>query len=203
MNKADFLAALWQRLSYLPEEELSGPFSFYTEAIEDRVEDGMTEDEAVEALGGVEGVARAIEMGMPLTAIVKQRVKEKKERSGGTRPLWIVLAVVGFPIWLPLLITAAALVLTVYVVLWAVIISLYAVVLSLAAAGVAGIVGGFWFLPAGWSSVLLSFGSGLVCAGLAILLFFAFTQVARWLLLLGKKLWLGVKALFIRKKESK
>lgn len=203
MNKTEYLAALRQRLSYLPPEAVNGPIGFYAECIDERLEDGMTEEEAVAALDSVEDAARSIEADLPLATIVKQRVKETKERSGGTRPLWIALAIVGFPIWLPLLITAAALVLTVYVVLWAVIISLYAVVLSLAAAGVAGIVGGFWFLPAGWSSALLCFGGGLVCAGLAILLFFAFTQVARWLLLLGKKLWLGVKALFIRKKESK
>ena len=202
MNKTEFIAALRQRLSYLPPEEVNGPIGFYAECIDERLEDGMTEEEAVAALGSVEDAARTIEADLPLTTLVKQRVKEKKERSGGSKTLWVVLAVVGFPVWLPLLIVAAVLVLTVFIVLWAVIVSLYAVVLGVAAGAVGGVIGGLWLLPAGWPGALFCVGGGLVCAGLAVLLFIAFTALAKGLARMSRGFWRWVKARFAGRKEK-
>ena len=147
--------------------------------------------------------ARAIEMGMPLTAIVKQRVKEKKERSGGTRPLWIVLAVVGFPIWLPLLLTLGILVLTAYLLVWVVALVLWTVDLSAAVGavgGLAGMLGGI--LQRNMSTELFAVGAALACAGLAILLFFAALWSTKTCARLGKALLRSLKAQLIGKETA-
>ncbi len=57
MDKAGFLEELRQRLSGLPREELEERLSFYGEMLEDRMEEGLTEEEAVAVLGSPEQVA--------------------------------------------------------------------------------------------------------------------------------------------------
>ena len=56
MNKAEFLAALRERLSGLPEEDFNRSVDYYTEMIDDRVEDGMSEEEAVACLGSMDEI---------------------------------------------------------------------------------------------------------------------------------------------------
>ena len=47
MNKTEFLNELKDGLSGLPREDVEERLSFYGEMIDDRVEEGMTEEEAV------------------------------------------------------------------------------------------------------------------------------------------------------------
>lgn len=47
MNRYDFKHQLARRLSGLPEEELATTLSFFDEMIDDRLDEGMTEDQAV------------------------------------------------------------------------------------------------------------------------------------------------------------
>ena len=46
MTKQDFLAALERALAKLPHAEVQQAIAFYDEAISDRVEDGMSENDA-------------------------------------------------------------------------------------------------------------------------------------------------------------
>ena len=48
MTKHEFITQLRDRLSELPEREVEERLSFYVEMIDDRIEDGRTEQEAVE-----------------------------------------------------------------------------------------------------------------------------------------------------------
>ena len=54
MNKNAFLEELREKLSGLPEEDIEESVAFYREMIEDRMEDGVPEEEAVEGVGTVE-----------------------------------------------------------------------------------------------------------------------------------------------------
>ena len=51
MNKTEFLDALRHALGKLPSYEVEQSIAFYAEMIDDRIEDGMSEQEAVAALG--------------------------------------------------------------------------------------------------------------------------------------------------------
>lgn len=51
MNKEQFLAAVRERLSALPRDDVEQSLDYYGEMIDDRVEDGMSEEQAVEAWG--------------------------------------------------------------------------------------------------------------------------------------------------------
>lgn len=196
MGKQEFLAELQNKLYGLPQEDLDEHLSFYQEMIDDRMEDGRTEEEAVAELGSVDEVASQILSEIPLSRIVKKKVK-----SGRTMKIWeIILLILGSPIWISLLIAAFAILLSLYIVLWAFLICVYAVDLSLVAAAVACIPGAVIALARGNGAAAgLIFGGGLVCAGLAILLFFGCIGLTRSVIKLSKKILIGIKSLFIKK----
>ena len=60
MTKAEFLAELRAAISGLPEADIEKSLDFYSEMIDDRVEDGLSEEEAVAALGSVENIKTQI-----------------------------------------------------------------------------------------------------------------------------------------------
>ncbi|MBE5887020.1 MAG: DUF1700 domain-containing protein [Lachnospiraceae bacterium] len=196
MNKNEFLTVLRERLQGLPEEDINKSIDFYCEMIDDRVEDGMSEAEAVDALGNIEEIISQILSEVSLPKLVKEKVKPKRALKA-----WeIVLLVLGAPLWIPLLAAVILTVLAVYLSVWTVIISLYAVDLSIAVSGLVciGVALALLFdgqiIPCG-----VVFGAGLVCVGLSILLFFAFNLVTKGILWVSKKVLLGIKGLFIGK----
>lgn len=65
MSKTEFLEELRRALSKLPSYEVEQSIAFYAEMIDDRMEDGMNEAEAVAALGPVGLIAAQITAEMP------------------------------------------------------------------------------------------------------------------------------------------
>ena len=204
MNKSEFLAELRSRLVGLPQNEIEERISFYSEMIDDRVEEGATEEDAVAGIGSIDEIVAQILEDVPLWSIVKEKVKKKREKTEKKRrslKAWeIVLIVLGFPVWLPLLIAAFAVILSLYVVLWSVIISLWAVFVSLAACGLAGIVAGvsYAILVKPIDGILLV-AAGLVCSGLAIFAFIGCKAATKGTARLTKKMIFGIKHLFVGK----
>ena len=56
MNKRQFLSRLGRALKGLPEADIKERVAFYAEMIDDRVEEGMSEEEAVLAIGSVDEI---------------------------------------------------------------------------------------------------------------------------------------------------
>ena len=71
MNKQEFITKLKSMLTDLPENEIKERIDFYSEMIDDRIEDGLTEEEAVKDIGTVEEVAKQIINEIPLFKIIK------------------------------------------------------------------------------------------------------------------------------------
>ena len=78
MTKLDFILALHERLSGLPQDEIEERLSFYGEMIDDRMEDGLSEEDAVNDIGTVEDIAQQILTEIPLSKIVKEKIKKKR-----------------------------------------------------------------------------------------------------------------------------
>ena len=196
MNKDQFLEELRKKLSGMPQEDIDERLAFYSEMIDDRMEEGITEEEAVESLGTVDSVVEQIMSEIPLTKLVKQKVTPKRKMKA-----WeIVLLVLGAPVWIPLIIAALAVMLSIYIVIWAVVISVYAVDLSAAAGAASGLAGIFVYLRAGNpAGVLFSFGAAIAFAGLAILLFFVCKWITKAVVKLTGRIFLGTKRSFVGK----
>ena len=193
MKKKEFLDALSKRLSGLPKREREERVNFYREMIDDRIEEGIPEEEAVNGVGTVDGIVAQILSERPAVA-------SEPPKSGGGKIGLILLLLLGFPVWFPILLTlfivVASLTFSLFVSLWAVEISLMA--------GAVGGVGSFFVMLATgqFSSACFSLGAGLVSGGFAILLFFGAVAATR-------ALWRGIGAvcrwivgLFKRKEKN-
>lgn len=198
MNKAEFLNELKTKLNGLPQNDIEERVSFYTEMIDDRVEDGMSEEEAIEQIGPVDKVVETIVSEIPLSKIVKAKVKPQKKM-----PVWaIVLLVLGFPVWFPILISLVSVIFSVYLTLWIIVITLYAVDLSLAVASIASIASAFVAFIGGEPLVgLASIGSFMVCGALSVLMFFGCGYVVKGVVFVTRKMLLGIKSWFIGKEN--
>lgn len=198
MSKQEFIDKLRAKLSGLPKQELEERLNFYSEMIDDRMEEGHSEEEAVSEIGSVDEIAAQIVADIPLVKIAKEKIKPKRRLKA-----WeIMLLVLGSPIWLSLLIAAFAVILSLYASLWSVIISLWAVFGSLVCCALGGIVAGIVFVLSGNDLTgIAMFGAGFLCAGLSIFLFFGCKAATKGTLLLTKKIALGIKNYFVKKDE--
>ena len=196
MTKQEFLAELREKLTGLPEQDLEERLSFYSESIDDRMEDGLPEEEAVADVGAVEEIVAQITEETPLTKLVVEKIRPKKKRSVGT----ILLLVLGSPLWVPLLIAALAVAFSLYVVGWSVLISFWSVDLSLAAGSLGCLAGTVMYFGKGNpGAAIFSFGGALLCAGLAVLAFFGCLWLSKQYIRFTKKLLTWIKSLFIGK----
>ena len=116
MNKTEFLDALRHALGKLPSYEVEQSIAFYAEMIDDRIEDGMSEQEAVAALGSVHAIAAQIVAETP--PIPKAIAKANT----GSRTLNIVLLAILSPIWVTLALAFACMVLAIYLAIWSVVV---------------------------------------------------------------------------------
>ncbi|MBR4309082.1 MAG: DUF1700 domain-containing protein [Oscillospiraceae bacterium] len=199
MNKQAFLARLRSGLSQLPAEAQEEPLNFYSEMLDDRIEEGLTEEEAVKALGDLEHILAQIYAEVTLSAPAKKKITPKRKRS----PWEIALLVLGSPIWLSLLLAVFAGLFSFVVSLWSVVISLWAVFAGLAACSIGFLASSVRFLIQGYGlSGLAVIGGALILAGLSIFCFFGCKAVTKWAARSCKSLAKVLKKFFTRKEEA-
>ena len=167
--------------------------------IDDRIEDGLSEEDAVAGVGSVDEISAQIISDIPFAKIAKERIKPKRRMKA-----WeIVLLILGSPIWLPLVAAAFVVILSIYVVLWSLIVSVWAVFAALAASALGVAFAGITFAILSNALVgVAMIGAAIVCAGLAIFMFFGCNGATKGIILLTKKLALGVKKCFVRKEKA-
>lgn len=199
MNKQEFLMQLKLGLSGLPQKDIDERLEFYNEMIEDRIEEGFLEEEAVRSIGDVEKVINQIVEEIPLSKLVKQKIKRSKQMR-----MWeTILLIVGSPLWLSLLIAMLAVSLSVYISLWSIMVSLWSVFVALVGCAIGGIGAGIIFIVKGnLLPGVAMIGAALVCGGLSILVFYGCKLATKGLLLFTKKSFLGMKKWFVKKEEA-
>ncbi len=198
MTKPEFIAQLRKKLSGLPNQDIEDRLNFYSEMIDDRIEDGLTEEEAISDIGSVDEISAHIIADIPLTRIAKERIKPKRQLKA-----WeIILLALGSPIWLSLAVAILAVIIAVYIVLLSVIVSLWAVQASLIACATCGVVVGIILAIVGNRLAgIAMIGAGMICAGLTIFLFFGCREATRGIILLTKKIALCIKKCFVGKEK--
>ena len=197
MSKNEFLKELESRLNGLPSEDIKERVAFYEEMINDRLEEGKSEEEALKEIGTVDEIVEQITKETPLVKLVKERVKPKRRIQA-----WeIVLIAVGFPLWLPLLITAFALIMVAYILVWTLVIVTYTVEIATSVAGLVAIIAGAaaFFSGAHWYGVGLAAG-GVMCIGFSILFIFACIGATKASIALTKAIILSIKKKFVSRR---
>lgn len=199
MRKQEFLDKLKASLWAMPEADKQRSMDYYAEMIDDRMEDGLSEEEAVAAIGDLDEIVKQILTESPRPpATVK---KEQKQQKRGLEPWMIVLLVLGSPLWISLVTAAVSVVFSVYVSLWSVVLVLYTVAVAVGAAAIGCIVGSF-FMIGRTATIAVAWGAALLCTGLAILLFLLGNLAAKGMIELTKLCWQGVKSIFQRKEQT-
>lgn len=198
MSKQEFLERLRKALVGLPLNDIEERLAFYSEMIDDQMEEGRSEIEAVATLGPIEAIAAQIVAETPLIKIAKERIRPKRRLKAGE----IVLLALGSPIWLSLGIAALAVVLSLYVVLWSALVSLWAVFGAVAACSVGGVLACVIFAVGGnAASGMAMLATGITCGGLSIFALFGCKGATGGILILTKKLAVWLKNRF-KGKES-
>ena len=162
MTKQEFLRQLEAELSGLPEGDIDEQLRFYSEMIDDRMEDGLTEEESVRQIGDPHEIAQRIISETPISRLVKEKVKNRAPL--GT--LAIVLLVLGFPLWA----------------------TNFAVAVSAPALLVGSVM---MFVRGNIAQGFLAIGAAMVAAGLAILMFFAFKALTKAVAIIIRRIIIG------------
>lgn len=200
MTKNEYMACLRKKLAVMPQKEVEEQLSFYSEMIDDRIEEGLSEEEAIRELGGTDDVASDIVSGIPLVSIVKERLSPKRRVK-----VWeIVLIALGSPIWLSLLIAAFSVLISLLAVVASLIVSLWAVFGASVGCAVGFVAAGSVF--AVFQSPLTGIatvGAGLFLAGLAIYLFYGCKAATAGVLHLIKLLVFSMKKCFVGKESAR
>ena len=121
MTKQQFIEKLKLKLKGLSKNDVEERLSFYGEMIDDRIEAGLSEEDAISEVGSADEVASQIIEEMASSNIPEECEKNKKLL------VWqIVLLVLGSPLWISLLLAGFAVIISVYAVIWAVTLTLWA-----------------------------------------------------------------------------
>ena len=200
MDKFEFMSILEEGIKALPEKERREMLDYYSEMTEDRIEDGMSEEEAVADVGDVNEIIEQVLADTPLSKLVKEKVKTRRSLTA----LEIILLILGSPVWLPILIAVAAVIFSVGVAFWALVFSISGAAFAFAVATIAAFAGAIVFvIKTGTIAGLVMIGIALTMAGLAILFYFAAKAAAKGLVWLGKKIIRGIKNSFRGKESAK
>ncbi len=163
MNKSEFLNKLTHALNGMPAEDIAGSLDYYSEMIDDRIESGMGEEEAVGALGSPENIAREIMTDMPLSKFIKTKYENKKLTTAE-----MVLIILGSPIWISLGIAAFSVILGIYIAVWSVVIAFWALGISFIFSAVVLAAVGISFFSADLPFSLMYIGVALFLAGISV-----------------------------------
>lgn len=199
MNKQAFLALLRQGLSGSPQDDIEERLTFYSEMIDDRIEEGLSEEEAVSAVGSASEIVTQVTADISLRKIAKDRTKPKRRLRG-----WeVALLALGSPIWLSLGIAAITVILSLYISVWSVIFSLWAVFGCLIGCCLGAMIPALVFVCNG--NLLRGAAmaaAGMVFAGLSIFMFFGCKASTKGILMLTKKSGVWIKRSFTKKEEA-
>ena len=179
MSKSEFLDVLRKELKALPPEDVDESLNFYSEMIDDRMDEGLSEEDAVASVGSVREIAAQIfaDAETVKSSASERGQGDKRSRKAPSKKSvddWkIILLALGSPIWLPLLLSASSVILALVAVLWSLVVTVWAVFAGLCGGLLGGIAAGVVLLcTAHVFAGLGLMGAGLLCGGLAIFLFF-------------------------------
>ncbi len=186
MTKQIFLNELAAALHQLPREERYRTLSYYDELIDDRMEDGQGEEEAVASLGDPEQIVREI---------LGEETEEKESKSTGRKVWLIVLLILGFPLWGTLLIAGIVILLCVYICLFIPVIVLGALAIGFLLAAILGAVGlpflvlDVGLMAGGLPAGLFQLGLSITLLGLSVLCALGFYFTGKATVKVGRELW--------------
>jgi uncharacterized membrane protein len=182
MTKQEFLTNLQLSISVLPKEDVVKYIEYYSEMIDDRIEEGVLEEDAVNAIGSYNIIAEQILKDNGIVSPIKENNKNGDA-------LKTTLIAVGSPIWVALMVVALAVAITVIVSAYAVLISLWACAVAFSISAVCGVIVGIITMVAhDFYLGITLLGADIALSGVAILFFIGCKYLTKGVIYLTNKL---------------
>ena len=195
MNKIDFFKQIKESLKLFDQQEVNEIITYYEEIIADKVENGFTEEEAINSLGNVDSIINELKVN-----IVMKRSEKKSTNS--LKNFTIILGICSTPILLPLGITFAVLFFSIFVILFSLIFSFgvtgFAVIIAVLFESIRGLIDGGEL-----SVMLIQLGLGLFSSSFLIIITLELLKVTKILLNKTNKSFLRVIKKISKKGEDK
>ncbi len=198
MTKQNFFKELTKELSGLSAADIKNSLEYYSEMIADRVESGMSEDEAIAELGDVREISREIIGNMPMTKVLKSKIKPKRALK-----VWeIVCIVLGSPIWISLLAVMLSLAITVYAVIWSIYISVLAVDIGALGGGALMAFAAIFNLTAVPANATVAIGLGICTMGVGIFFLLPTLKLCKVFVKISIAITRGIKIMLVGKDKK-
>ncbi len=176
MTKREFLKTLDSLLSHVPMRERQKAHDFYEELIDDHIESGLTEEDAVATLEDVNAIAHKI-----INESQNADIPAKRKKT------WLAVTLAATCIiWGPIAISLAVTLLCLYISIWAVAISLFAAAIGCIISLPFCILTAFFLLTHNVPSAVFQLGAGLGLCGIGLFILLGCIKLSRGLIFLTK-----------------
>lgn len=177
MTKNEFLSKLERLLQSVKDREKT--LSYYGELIDDFIEDGFTEEEAIQKVGKPGDIAEQL--------LTEELGKEDKQVKKGTKFVVGLLLVLGCPLWASLvlaffclLFAALLLVFSGYILIWCIPIITGSLALASVILSSVSTCGSFVIFSQNLALGLVQLGVGIIAAGIFILMGYLTFYLSRY-----------------------
>lgn len=172
MTKSKFIRQLKKRLRN--RSDAASVLEFYSESIDERIESGMSEEEAVAAAGDPDAIIGTISSELP---------SEKNHGKTWEK----VLLIAGSPVWGSIALALICAALAIYIALWSIVLALYCVSVGVAGGVLCSLYEiGYMLIGGRFPEALFYLGTGFACAGLIIPFWYLATLSAKGVIRLNK-----------------
>ena len=198
MKKQEFITRLQYKLTGIPLSDVLERIGFISESIDDRIEEGYSEEEAVRALGSIDDVAAGIIADLNTLAPMSTHAA-KSTQKGKPTALTVTLIAIASPILIALAAVAVSLIISAYAVIWSVVASLWAVFGALVIAAAFGILSAPIMAFTGFTIASAVFGCALASLGLSLPAFYGCLYATKGSAWLSKQIAIIIKKIFTRR----
>ena len=127
MNKTQFCALLENKLKpYLSPKEMYKTLNFFEEMIDDRIDEGLSEEEAVSQLGDINIIVDQIldehNIGKKQTKLIWRFIPQKISSELG-----FIIAVLLFPVWITIFALGASLFIVILSIIFSIVLTIIAI----------------------------------------------------------------------------
>lgn len=198
MNKTEFLNDLKCKLNFLSEEEREKTLNYYSEIIDDRIESGLSEEEAISQMESTRTIAEKLMPENSTQKTTSEKVFDFINTLFTKHGYLIVLAIVifSFPLWSPFVVGILTFVGIIFLILFG-LITLGAIG-SVIALGIA-----ISFITQSLLSALSAMGVSMFCAGFTILITIGTFKLINKILNFCKEVYQNIKNRSEKRSNSK
>lgn len=174
MNKEVFFMVIREKLSKFNKNEVDKIIDYYNELIEEKKENGLSEEDAIESFGDIRKIINTVTTDLIIE-------NSNNDKSNTFRNFYIILGICASPILLPIGIALFAVVFSLFVVFvsvyFALIVSAFAVILA-----IIPLIIELQSQGLDISTVLLIIGAFLTSSGILILLTITTYKIGKFIL---------------------